>query len=118
MFSSELIEQFRNTPTPFYYYDLNLLEQTVIKLKELVKENNFQIHYALKANVNEPILEMIRSHGFGADCVSGNEILQAIRMGFEPSKIVFAGVGKSDEEIELALDHNIGIFNCEFLNYR
>ncbi|MBU1012415.1 MAG: diaminopimelate decarboxylase [Bacteroidetes bacterium] len=115
MFNNELIKKFQDTPTPFYFYDLDQLEQTILRLKSLVFHNNYQIHYALKANVNEPILQMIRKHGFGADCVSGNEILQAIRLGFDPQKIVFAGVGKSDEEICLALDHNIGVFNCESL---
>ncbi len=115
MFNNELIQTFRNTPTPFYYYDLNLLEKTITRLKSLVNENQFQIHYAFKANVNEPILRMIKKYGFGADCVSGNEILHALQMGFDAEKIVFAGVGKSDEEIELALDHNIGVFNCESL---
>ena len=115
MFKKELINQFQNMPTPFYFYDLNLLEQTILHLKSLVDENRYQIHYALKANVNAPILNMIREQGFGADCVSGNEILQAIKMGFDPSNIVFAGVGKSDEEIELALNYEIGFFNCESL---
>ena len=115
MFSNELIHQFKETPTPFYYYDLNLLEETIQNLKKLIDKNQFQIHYAFKANVNEPILEVIQKNGFGADCVSGNEVLQAIRSGFSPEKIVFAGVGKSDEEIKLALDHNIGFFNCESL---
>ncbi len=115
MFSNELIHRFKETPTPFYYYDLDLLEQTIQSLKKLIDENLFQIHYAFKANVNVPILEMILKNGFGADCVSGNEVLQAIRSGFSPEKIVFAGVGKSDEEIKLALDHNIGFFNCESL---
>ncbi len=115
MFSKETINIFNNTPTPFYYYDLDLLEETILRLKRLVNENEYQIHYAFKANVNEPILKKIKKHGFGADCVSGNEILYALQMGFDADKIVFAGVGKSDEEIELALDHNIGFFNCESL---
>lgn len=115
MFSNELINAFKNTPTPFYYYDLDLLEKTILHLKELINENQYQIHYAFKANVNEPILKLIKDHGFGADCVSGNEILHALKLGFDAKKIVFAGVGKSDEEIELALDNNIGIFNCESL---
>lgn len=115
MFSKELINTFNNTPTPFYYYDLELLEKTILRLKELINKNQYQIHYAFKANVNEPILKLIKEHGFGADCVSGNEISHALKLGFDAEKIVFAGVGKSDEEIELALDNNIGIFNCESL---
>lgn len=115
MFSPQLINSFKNTPTPFYYYDLNLLEKTILQLKNLIDEDIFQIHYAFKANVNEPILKLIKKHGFGADCVSGNEVLHALQLGFNPEKIVFAGVGKSDEEIEIALENDIGFFNCESL---
>ncbi len=115
MFNSSLINTFQHIPTPFYYYDLSLLEKTILELKNLIDEDVFQIHYAFKANVNEPILNLIKKHGFGADCVSGNEVLHALQLGFDPKKIVFAGVGKSDEEIEIALENDIGFFNCESL---
>jgi diaminopimelate decarboxylase len=113
MFSSELIERFKNTPTPFYYYDLDLLKDT---LNAVVKESgkyNYNVHYALKANSNVEILETIKSYGLGADCVSGNEITRAIDSGFPKEKIAFAGVGKSDEEINIGLDNDIFCFNCE-----
>ncbi|MBC35408.1 MAG: diaminopimelate decarboxylase [Bacteroidetes bacterium] len=112
---SELFEQFRNLQTPFYYYDMELLQQTIDELNLHIDPTWMKIHYALKANVNKPILEMIRSNGFGADCVSGNEILLAIENGFSPQNIVFAGVGKTDIDIQLALNYDIACFNCESL---
>jgi len=74
---------------------------------------DFDIHYAVKANSNPRILNDIASFGFGADCVSGNEIVAALEHGFAAEKILFAGVGKTDKEIELALAKNIQVFNCE-----
>ncbi len=107
------IERFKGLKTPFYYYNMALLERT---LNEAVKHSSkygFEIHYALKANVNTPILEMIKEKGLGADCVSGNEVKKALKIGFTPDHIAFAGVGKSDEEIFLGLEHDIFSFNCE-----
>ncbi|HLV14365.1 MAG TPA: diaminopimelate decarboxylase [Xanthomarina sp.] len=113
MFSPEIIERFKNTSTPFYYYDLKLLQYTLnVVIKESSKYN-YNIHYALKANSNIKILNTIKTYGLGADCVSGNEVTRAIETGFKPEKIVFAGVGKSDEEINIGLDNNIFCFNCE-----
>lgn len=99
--------------TPFYLYNLALLDKTLEACKTASEKHQFQVHYAMKANVNVEILEMIASKGFGADCVSGNEITKALENGFNASKIVFAGVGKSDREINIALDANIHCFNVE-----
>jgi len=107
------IHKFSRLETPFYYYDTDILRRT---LEEIIKESNkfgFQLHYALKANVNPRVLTIIRGYGLGADCVSGGEIKAAIQAGFPASKIVFAGVGKADWEINLALDYNIFCFNVE-----
>lgn len=113
MFNTQLIKEFQNQETPFYYYDLGLLEKTITTAKSEADKYNFHVHYALKANFNSRILETIRKVGFGADCVSGNEVLKAVEMGFDASKIVFAGVGKSDKEIITALQHDIFAFNVE-----
>jgi diaminopimelate decarboxylase len=113
MFSANQIERFRTTPTPFYYYDLGLLEATLKKIQDTSNVYNYHVHYALKANSNPEILELVESYGLGADCVSGNEVQRAIDCNFTNDKIVFAGVGKTDEEINTALDHNIFCFNCE-----
>lgn len=111
MFSKEIIQKFQNTPTPFYYYDLELLKKTLDALKKESDKYNFQVHYALKANANDEILSIIHNSGLGADCVSGNEVKKAAEHKF--NKIFFAGVGKSDEEINTALEKNITCFNCE-----
>jgi len=112
-FSQEEINKFSLTPTPFYYYDLALLNHTLQNLKKAADQYNYQVHYALKANANPTILEQIRNFGFGADCVSGNEVSRAVESGFASRQIVFAGVGKSDAEIITGLEHNIHSFNCE-----
>ena len=113
MFSPELIHAFQNRATPFYYYDLELLRETVHTVRRESSKYNFHVHYALKANADARFLELMRSEELGADCVSGNEVKRAIECGFESNVIVFAGVGKSDAEINYALDHDISCFNCE-----
>ena len=108
------IEQFKNLKTPFYYYDTALLRRTLDIVCEEVKVfDQYAVHYALKANTNLKLLSIIQSHGLGADCVSGGEIQAALDAGFSSDKIVFAGVGKADWEIELALDQDIFCFNVE-----
>ena len=99
--------------TPCYYYDLALLQKTleIITLESL--KYNFHVHYSFKANANSKIINIIKNSGLGADCVSGNEVKCAIENGFDSNKIVFAGVGKSDDEINYALEKNIFCFNCE-----
>lgn len=107
------VEKLKGIETPFYYYDMELLKKTLKIVKEEIKKYGFQQHYAVKANANRRILELIASEGLGVDCVSGNEIKAAVNAGFPASKIVFAGVGKTDKEINLALDLNIFSFNVE-----
>jgi len=113
MFTANTVSKFKTIPTPFYYYDVEVLKQTLTKLKKESDKYGFVVHYALKANANNKNLDIIRSFGIGADCVSGNEIKKAIECKFKSDDIVFAGVGKSDAEINFALDHNIFCFNCE-----
>ena len=103
------------TPTPFYYYNLELLKKTVQAAKSESAPYGYRVHYAVKANANPVLLRLISQQGLGADCVSGNEIRQALECGFAADTIVYAGVGKSDAEIELALQHDIFCFNCESL---
>lgn len=102
-------------PTPFYYYDLDLLRRTLRTATEEANRYGYHIHYAMKANVERPILHEIQQAGLGADCVSGYEVRCAVENGFAPEKIVFAGVGKSDGEIEYAIEQGIFAFNCESL---
>lgn len=109
------VDKFKNIETPFYYYDADILKKTLNIVKDELKKYGYHQHYAVKANANRKLLETIASAGFGADCVSGNEIKAAVNAGFPASKIVFAGVGKTDKEINLALDLNIFCFNIESL---
>lgn len=113
MFNSALVNRFQQLETPFYYYDLELLKATLKACADASFKHNFLVHYAMKANFNPRVLDTIQSFGFGADCVSGNEVLAAINHGFKKEKVVFAGVGKSDKEINLALDQDIFCFNAE-----
>lgn len=106
--------KFKETGTPFYYYDTDLLRATLRTINtEAGKHEGFCVHYAVKANANPKLLNIICQAGLGADCVSGGEIQAALNAGFPNDKIVFAGVGKSDWEINLALDKNIFCFNVE-----
>lgn len=108
------VEKFKGIETPFYYYDTDLLRATLAEIrKEAGKHENYVVHYAVKANANPKILNIICQAGLGADCVSGGEIEACVKAGFKPSSIVYAGVGKSDWEINLGLDKDIFCFNVE-----
>ena len=108
------INKFEKIETPFYYYDCDLLRETLQTINnELKKYENFIVHYAVKANANAKVLNIIQQTGMGADCVSGGEIQRSLDSGFPADKIVYAGVGKADWEINLGLDHDIFCFNVE-----
>lgn len=110
------IESLSSIPTPYYLYDTELLRQTLQKVtSEVALHDGYRLHYAVKANADERLLRIICESGLGIDCVSGGEIKMALRAGFNPQGIFFAGVGKTDEEITLALESNIGCFNVESL---
>ena len=108
------VDKLNSIATPYYYYDTQLLRKTLEVIKqECEKHENFHVHYAVKANANPKILRIISQYGFGADCVSGGEIKAAIEAGFPADKVVYAGVGKSDWEINLGLENGIACFNVE-----
>lgn len=108
------VDKLNSIVTPYYYYDTQLLRKTLEVIKqECDKHENFHVHYAVKANANPKILRIISQYGFGADCVSGGEIKAAIEAGFPADKVVYAGVGKSDWEINLGLEKGIACFNVE-----
>ena len=115
MLSTNTIEQLDRIATPFYYYDMDLFKKTVDHVAELAVKHDIKVHYAVKANVERRLLEYISAKGFGADCVSGNEVLHAHSCGFPAEKIVYAGVGKSDKEIYESMMLGIEAFNCESL---
>ncbi len=108
------IDKFQEIQTPFFYYDTAVLRKTLKTINEEAgKHENFEVHYAVKANANPKVLNIICQAGLGADCVSGGEIQAATNAGFPASKIVYAGVGKSDWEINLGLEKGIFCFNVE-----
>jgi len=115
IFRQKVVSQFKSMNTPFYYYDLEMLEQNLATLQKISGQYGYHIHYALKANANPPILELVSKYGFGADCVSGNEIKRALDSHFPAEKIVFAGVGKTDRELTFAIKNQIQCINCESL---
>lgn len=106
-------EKFKALPTPFYYYNVELLNETLNMVKTEAGKYGYHVHYAIKANANPRILSIIAENGLGADCVSGGEVQAALDAGFPSDKIVFAGVGKADWEINLGLDNDIFCFNVE-----
>ena len=107
------IDKLKALPTPFYYYDVKLLQDTLDMVKNEAGKYGYHAHYAVKANANPRILSIIAANGLGADCVSGGEVQAALNAGFPAGKIVFAGVGKADWEINLGLDSDIFCFNVE-----
>jgi diaminopimelate decarboxylase len=113
MIDNNTIEKFRKIETPFYFYDLDVLRSTLETVKKESENSGYKIHYAVKSNSNPRILKIISSYGFGADCVSYNEIDAALAAGFHSKDVVFAGVGKTDKDIIAALKADIYCFNCE-----
>ncbi|MDR3129637.1 MAG: diaminopimelate decarboxylase [Tannerellaceae bacterium] len=108
-------DRFETLETPFYYYDIALLRKTLEVIVAEAGKYGYKIHFAVKANANPRLLCLIADYGIGADCVSGGEVCTALKAGFPAEKIVFAGVGKADWEIELGLANNIFCFNVESL---
>ncbi|MDR2883139.1 MAG: diaminopimelate decarboxylase [Alistipes sp.] len=113
MLSREIKERLRGLPTPFYLYDMQLLGRTLDAIRAEADRDGYKIHYAIKANNDERVLGAVLERGFGIDCVSGNELRLIRRLGFPAEGIVYAGVGKNDEEIELGVKEGIRAFNCE-----
>ena len=113
MFDPSILSSFASLETPFYYYDISLLQKTIDLYTTCLRRYGYHAHYALKANANDHILEQMRLSELGADCVSGNEVALALQSGFDHQKIVYAGVGKSNKEIVTALKGDIFSFNVE-----
>ena len=113
MFNEQHLHFFERIKTPFYYYDIDVLKRTIAAIRVEADRYHYHVHYAFKANTDKKILHQLMLAGLGADCVSGNEVKCALDNGFKNNQIVFAGVGKSDDEIIYALSNNIFCFNCE-----
>lgn len=106
---------FSKVATPFYYYDIDLFQHTSDKVAELSARYGIHPHYSVKANSDRRLNDILSSKGFGADCVSGDEIEFAVGCGYDPKQIFFAGVGKTDREICQAFQVGIGAFVVESL---
>lgn len=115
MLSRQVAEKLQGYDTPFYLYDIDLLRQTLESATAVASRYNFKLHYAIKANYDPHILSVIKEYGLGIDCASGNEVACAIEAGFDPSGIVYAGVGKKDKELRYAISQGIFSINCESL---
>lgn len=113
MLSRQVAEKLAKYETPFYLYDIELLDQTLESLMSIANKYGYKIHYAIKAIYDARLLQIIRKYGVGIDCASGNEVRCAIEAGFDPKSIVYAGVGKRDKEIRYAIEQNILAINCE-----
>ncbi|MBQ5753834.1 MAG: diaminopimelate decarboxylase [Alistipes sp.] len=113
MLSRQVADKLAKYETPFYLYDIELLDQTLESLMSIALKYGYKIHYAIKANYDARLLQIIRKYGVGIDCASGNEVRCAIEAGFDPKSIVYAGVGKRDKEIRYAIEQNILAINCE-----
>ena len=116
MSARQYTAQLNQKATPFYFYDMDLLNRTLDTAMKAASRYGFKIHYALKSNFDPRIIDAAHQAGMGMDCVSGNEVRAAIEHGVPASEIVFAGVGKSDKEIEYGLEQDIFSFNCESLH--
>ena len=115
MLSRHVAEKLQNYETPFYLYDIDLLRRTLESVVYESAKHNYKVHYAIKANYDDHILNIIREYGLGIDCASGNEVRKALEMGFDPKGIVYAGVGKRDKELRYAIEQQILAINCESL---
>lgn len=115
MLSRQVAEKLRKYETPFYLYDIALLRQTLESVTYESKKYNYHLHYAIKANYDDRLLQVIREYGLGIDCASGNELKKAIEAGFDPKTIVYAGVGKRDKELRYAIEQKILAINVESL---
>ena len=115
MLSRKVAAQLKEIETPFYLYDINLLRQTLESVVYESNKYNYKVHYAIKANNDDYLLSIIKEYGLGIDCASGNELKKAIESGFDPKKIVYAGVGKKDKELKYAIEQEILAINVESL---
>ena len=115
MLSRQVVDKLKKFETPFYFYDMDLLRQTLDSVVWAASKYKFKMHYAIKANYDPRILQVIKEYGLGIDCASGNEVRCAIEAGFDPKSIVYAGVGKRDKEIRYAIEQGIFAINCESL---
>ena len=103
----------KKNKTPFYIYSENQIAFNFLKFANTFKKTNPLICFAAKSNSNLNILRILGKLGAGTDVVSGGELLKALKAGIRPNKIVFSGVGKTEEELKIAINKRILLINCE-----
>ena len=103
----------KKNKTPFYLYSENQIINNYLKFTKTFKKTNPIVCFAAKSNSNVTILKILGKLGAGADVVSGGELLKALKAGIKSNKIVFSGVGKTEEELKIAIDKKILLINCE-----
>ena len=103
----------KNNKTPFYIYSENQIIDNYQKFTKTFKKTNPIVCFAAKSNSNVAILKSLGRLGAGADVVSGGELLKALKAGINANKIVFSGVGKTEEELKIAINKKILLINCE-----
>ncbi len=103
----------RAAGTPLFVYSAELMLARLARLRSAFAALDPRVRYAVKANSNASLMRLLHRAGAGFDLVSGGELLRALRIGADPADLVFAGVGKQDWEIQLALEHGIGMLNVE-----
>ena len=103
----------KKNKTPFYIYSENQITYNFLKFANTFRKTNPLICFAAKSNSNSNILGILGRLGAGADVVSGGELLKALKAGIKPNKIVFSGVGKTEEELKIAINKRILLINCE-----
>ena len=99
----------RSVPTPFYLYSTQAIQENYRAITRYFPPPRFQLHYAVKANSNLSILSLLRQEGASVEVVSGGELKRALAAGFSPSQIIFTGVGKTSQELDLALSSSVEI---------
>ena len=103
----------KENKTPFYIYSESQIAFNFLKFANTFKKTDPIICFAAKSNSNLNILRVLGKLGAGADVVSGGELLKALKAGIRPKKIVFSGVGKTEEELKIAINKKILLINCE-----
>ena len=108
-----IVNILKKNKTPFYLYSENQIINNYLKFAKTFKKTNPIVCFAAKSNSNVAILRILGKLGAGADVVSGGELLKALKAGIKSNKIVFSGVGKTEEELKIAIDKKILLINCE-----
>ena len=103
----------KKNKTPLYLYSENQIINNYLKFTKSFKKTNPLVCFAAKSNSNVAILKILGKLGAGADVVSGGELLKALKAGIKANKIVFSGVGKTEDELKIAINKKILLINCE-----